>query len=217
MSAWWTYQPSDFLMFSPRVYYRLFELHNESLWPLQLLMVLLGLAILFMLLRRARIADRFIYIILGAIWIWVGWSFIWERYATINWPLIYVAPFFALEALLLIAVGLLGRGIRMPRRYTVFDAATLGLLLFSLIGYPFVAPMMGRGWLAAEIFGIVPDPTAVATLAILSSSRGGIPAMAMVIPAAWCLITGATLWVMEAPGFFIAPLCAFVAVTRRFV
>jgi hypothetical protein len=30
MSEWWTYTLSDFLLFSPRVYYRLFELHNRA-------------------------------------------------------------------------------------------------------------------------------------------------------------------------------------------
>ena len=34
------------LLFSPRVYWRLFELHNEALWPLQVPALLLGAAIL---------------------------------------------------------------------------------------------------------------------------------------------------------------------------
>ena len=35
MPEWWTYSLSDFLMFSPRTYYRLFELHNAAIWPAQ--------------------------------------------------------------------------------------------------------------------------------------------------------------------------------------
>ena len=30
MSEWWTYRPSDFLLFSARTYWRLFELHNAQ-------------------------------------------------------------------------------------------------------------------------------------------------------------------------------------------
>ena len=33
---WWSYASRDFLLFSPRVYWRMFELHNEALWPLPL-------------------------------------------------------------------------------------------------------------------------------------------------------------------------------------
>ena len=33
MSEWWTYTLSDFLLFSPRTYHRLFELHNVVMTP----------------------------------------------------------------------------------------------------------------------------------------------------------------------------------------
>jgi hypothetical protein len=79
MSEWWTYTLSDFLLFSPRVYYRLFELHNHALWPAQLLTAALGLAILLMLLRPFRARERLIPALLGTLWIWVAWSFFFER------------------------------------------------------------------------------------------------------------------------------------------
>jgi hypothetical protein len=31
MSEWWTYSLWDFLLFSPRTYYRLFELYNLAI------------------------------------------------------------------------------------------------------------------------------------------------------------------------------------------
>ena len=46
MAEWWTYRPEDFLLFSPRVYWRLFELHNAAVWPVQVPALLLGAAIL---------------------------------------------------------------------------------------------------------------------------------------------------------------------------
>ena len=46
MSDWLSYAPQDFLLFSPRVYYRLIELHNEALWPLQVAALALGLLLL---------------------------------------------------------------------------------------------------------------------------------------------------------------------------
>ena len=35
MSEWWTYGLSDFLMFSPRTWWRLAEQYHRSLWPVQ--------------------------------------------------------------------------------------------------------------------------------------------------------------------------------------
>jgi len=46
MQEWWSYRPGDFLLFSPRTYWRLFQLANEALWPLQIPVLLIGDAIL---------------------------------------------------------------------------------------------------------------------------------------------------------------------------
>ena len=43
MPDWWSYGFSDFLLFSPRVYYRQFELHNQTLWPVQIIAAGLGI------------------------------------------------------------------------------------------------------------------------------------------------------------------------------
>ena len=57
MSEWWTYSLSDFLLFSPRTYYRLFELYNLAIWPAQILALALGLAILALWLRGGAVAG----------------------------------------------------------------------------------------------------------------------------------------------------------------
>ena len=76
MSEWWTYSLEDFLLFSPRVYWRMFELHNEAVWPLHVVALLLGSAILVWVVRPRPWSDRAIPVILGAAWMWVGWAFL---------------------------------------------------------------------------------------------------------------------------------------------
>src|SRR5215813_6058925 len=157
MSEWWTYTLSDFLMFSPRVYYGLLELHNAALWPAQLATAAVGLAILTMLLRPIRARERVIPALLGVLWIWIGWAFFWDRYATINWGASYVAPAFALQGLLLIAMGARGR-LAFDEGRALPDFAGVILFVLAVAGYPLIAPIMGRPWTAAEMFGIAPDP-----------------------------------------------------------
>jgi hypothetical protein len=76
-----------------------------------------------------------------------------------------------------------------------------------------VGPLLGRGWRGVEIFGVAPDPTAVATLGILLLARGRGRGLLMVIPVLWCAITGALLLAMKAPDAWIAPLAAALAVS----
>src|SRR5262245_52929680 len=105
MVEWWTYEPSDLLLYSSRVYYRLIELHNVGVWPAQIVTVALGLALLFSVWRNGPYAGLWISGILGLLWTWVGWSFVWERYATINWAAAYVAPLFALQGTAFLWLG----------------------------------------------------------------------------------------------------------------
>ena len=52
MSEWWSYRAEDFLLFSPRVYWRMFELHNAAFWPLHLLTLAAGLIAILLIARR---------------------------------------------------------------------------------------------------------------------------------------------------------------------
>lgn len=211
MSEWWTYSLSDMLLFSPRVYYRLFELHNHSLWPAQLLTVAAGFGMVFALTRPNIVRTRLTFVVLGIIWIWVGWAFFWVRYATINWAAPYVAPAYALEGLMLIAAGLLKKQFSFSSAAAFPRKAAIVLLAAILVGYPLIAPAIGRSWSAAEVFGIAPDPTALATLAVLAASPKGGRLVLMVIPLLWIVISTATLWTLQSPEYWIAPLAAVLA------
>ena len=190
----WSYRLSDFLLFSPRIYWRMFELHNAALWPLPLVMLALGIAALAGAILRPQQSWRLIAILLAVLWAWVGWSFVWERYATINWAALYAAPLFAIEALLFLILG--GAFNRLS-----FDSRHLrgwgGILLVALaLAYPLLAPLFGRPWHGAEFFGIAPDPTAIATLGFLLMARGRSVLLLYPIPLLWCLASGLTLWAM---------------------
>ena len=198
MPEWWTYTLSDFLMFSPRVYYRMFELHNGALWPAQLATMGFGIVILGSLLRPEGTLPRVGAAILGGLWIWMAWAFFWERYTTINWAAAYVAPAFALEGLLLIWAGAIEEKLRVLRWHGPAGMAAVALFGAAVVAYPLLAPLMQRPWAAAEVFGIAPDPTAIATLALLAIIDAPRRSLLMAIPLAWCAISAATLWTMGA-------------------
>ena len=130
MSDWWTYRPEDFLLFSPRVYWRMFELHNEAVWPLQIIAVLLGAAILVLIVRPQLWSDRVISGALAAAWMFVAWAFLWTRYATINWAAAYVVPIFAAEGLLLAWIGTRRGGLHFAALRGVPSLA--GLAIFPM-------------------------------------------------------------------------------------
>jgi hypothetical protein len=121
MSEWWTYSLSDFLLFSPRTYYRLFELYNLAVWPWHIVAIMLGLAVLALWLRGGTWQGRAVAVILAACWLFVAWAYLLARYDTINWAASYFAAGFALEALLLVWTGLIRD--RLPLRSAAGSSA----------------------------------------------------------------------------------------------
>ena len=210
MSEWWTYSLSDFLLFSPRTYYRLFELYNAAMWPLQILALALGVALLALLLRDTAWRGRAIAAILAACWLWVAWAYLWQRYDTINWAASYFAVGFAIEALLLIWTGIVRDRLRFLSGAGPVGAAGLCIFLFALVGYPLIGPLNGRPWRQAEIFGLAPDPTAIAALGVLVAAHRPRWSL-LIIPLIWCAISAATLWTMQSPDAVVVTATAALA------
>lgn len=207
MSEWWTYSLSSFLLFSARTYYRLFELTNADVWPLQIVTLAAGLAIPVLVVRGAASGGRVVAAILAALWLFVAWAYMLQRYDPINFAARYYAIGFAIQAGLLIWTGVIRDRLR-------FDSARwigIAFIIYALVLHPLIAPLSGRPWTQAEIFGLAPDPTVVATLGVfVAAARPNW--LLLILPLLWCVISGLTLWAMESPEAPILPLAAAVAV-----
>jgi hypothetical protein len=203
MSEWWTYSLSDFLLFSPRTYHRLFELYNEAVWPAHIAAAALAIALVISVRRND---GRTVAAILAATWLWTAWAFHLDRYATINWAAVYFAAAFALQSLLLLWTGVVRNALDLssPSR------TGIALCAFALFIQPALAPLLGRPWAQSEIFGLAPDPTAIATLGILLLARRPHGHL-LLIPILWCIFTGLTLWTMEQPDALVSPIAAALA------
>src|SRR5712671_1335612 len=121
MSEWWTYSPGSLLLFSARTYYRLFALYNEAVWPLQIVALALGLAIVGLILRgptSAKLASRgrAVAAMLAACWLFVAWAYLLQRYDSINFAARYFAVGFALQAALLAWSGVVRDRLRFDLR-----------------------------------------------------------------------------------------------------
>ena len=211
MSEWWAYRLEDFLLFSPRVFWRMFELHNAAFWPLHLATLAAGLAIVLLALRPSHGQVLWVALILAALWAFVGWSFLWNRYAAINWAIAYAAPAFGLQAMLLAIGGAARGGLAFDQRDI---AGWLGLVIavIGVVVYPLVPSLFGRPWTSAEVFGIEPDPTAIATLGVLLAASGRLVQLLFPIPLLWLLTSGLTLRTMGDPQAWMPLLTVAIVI-----
>ncbi len=223
MSEWWTYRPSDFLMFSARSYFRLFELHNAALWPLPPVAMALGAVLLFALAwagarRPCTLApQRAGCLLLGAAWLWVGIGYHAQRFASINAAASGYAIAFVLQAGVLVGLALtLRSGPRGP--HTSAFPTGLALLATAVLAYPLAGLPFGRPMSQAEVIGVAPDPTALATLGLLlllpragTALQRGLRRVAWAIALGWCALSSLTLATLGGLGVGLPPLLGLLA------
>jgi len=192
MSEWWTYRPSDFLMFSARTWTRLVGSWNEALWPWQGAMVAVALLMMAAAAGDPRRERPWAIAVLAVAWAWVGWAFHWERFADVNTGARWFALAFGVQAALLLALGLRSAG--APP--TAMRGVGLALAALALI-YPLIAPLSGRGWSQAEVVGAMPEPTALFTIGLLLALPQRHRALLLAIPVLALSVGGTTQWLLR--------------------
>lgn len=211
MSEWWQYRAADLLMFSRATYERLFGQVNADAGPLLLATAVAAALVLVLVVTRQTSARTALWL-LAVAWATAGWAFHWRQYAQVHLagPAFGVA--FGVQALALAVAGA-----AVTRRAhtgpTSQAAAALGLLLAAVAGWPLLGVALGRPWPQVELAGLAPDPTALATLALLPWLHRALPAplawALWVLPLTWCafsVMTLATLGSALAPWLAVAAL-----------
>jgi membrane protein implicated in regulation of membrane protease activity len=154
--------------------------------------------------------DRAVFVLLVAAWWWVAWGYEHQRFAAINWAADYWAVLFALQGAALLWVGVVRAGVAFHRDASPTDPVAIAIVVAGLVIYPCVAVALGRPWLRAEVFALMPEPTAIATLGFLLLARP-MPRWLFIVPVASCLFAGAMLWALHASEAWLAPLAAVVS------
>lgn len=158
MTEWASYSLHDLLLFSPGVYFRLYELNNAALWPLPVAMILIALALIALAVRKDARLGGVIGTLLALSWVIVAWWFFYQRYAQINMAATWFSIGFAMQALMLFVAGIAGSldHDRTTRRFTTNLGALL--LTYAVMVHPLVSILPDRPLGSMELFGLAPDP-----------------------------------------------------------
>jgi hypothetical protein len=206
---WLTYRLSDFLLFSPRTYYRMFELYHDAVWPLHLV-VLAIVVVTFVLLRRTdHWAGAVVAALIAVGWLWVGVAFHLQRYATINWAAKYFAGAFVLQAVLVVWFGIVRRRLTFAGQTDEIGRLVPAAFVAALVIPPLAVLAQDRGWAQVDLAWLTPDATAITTLALLLGARPSAPKVLLVVPLAWCVVAAATLTALESPEAWV-PVAALI-------
>lgn len=194
-------------------FFAVFVQYNTALWPTQVFAYAAVFLCLFLLLRRSRMSDPGILVVLAAMWAVNGIGYHGLFFSAINPAAFLFAVFFVAEAVLFAVFAGRGTEIDFARRRDGRTIAGLLLIIFAVLVYPLWGMAAGHRCPAMPMIGIAPCPTTIFTIGILLTGRWAVVRWLLVIPLAWSAIGGSAAIMLGVPqdfGLFAAGIIAAV-------
>jgi hypothetical protein len=187
--------------------------YNAAYWPVEIGAFALGITITVLLIRNSATFMRAACWGLALMWIWTGIAYFWMEFANISGAGKLIAPFFVVQGLLFVKVGLSAGKLRQQCRFdwpTTLGAVMIG---FALLGYPLIGLLAGFGFARLPMFGVTPASLTLFTLGVFLMADRVFPRALWVIPLLWTIIGGAAALVFGFPQDLALLASALLAVT----
>jgi hypothetical protein len=202
------------LPFTVEQFYRVFVEYNDAIWPMQIVLYLVGFAALFLLFRARTTDSRFISGMLGLLWAWAAIAYYFTFFTAISRSGWVIGSVLLAGGIWIGWVGAVKNEIRFQLRGDLRGWVGWMLIVYALIAYPLIGYAVGHRFPAMPTFG-APCPVTIFTVGLLMLAASPVPRSVFVAPAVWGLFGGATatfqLGVYQDAGLMIAGAIALVA------
>jgi hypothetical protein len=182
--------------------------YNLSVWPMQIILTVLAIAIIISLFRARQYSGRLIAAVLSFFWAWMAIAYHFAFFTAINPAAWFFGAFFLVGALWFAWIGILRNKLQFSLHGGVRAWVGGLLIVFSLIIYPLLGFLFGHRYPAIPTFGL-PCPTTIFTLGILLFAVVPFPRSAFVVPVLWSAIGSFAAFQLSVPqdyGLLIAGL-----------
>jgi hypothetical protein len=176
-----------------------FSTYNLAVWPLQVLALLAGLVVIFLIFRPGRHGATIIAAVLSAMWLVNGIGYHWTFFAAINPVARIFAAVFVLEAIILGAAAITRRDLRFQASRSPVSIFGLVCIIYAVVLYPLIGWLAGHRYPAIPMFGIAPCPTTLFTIGVLLQARWREVRWLTVTPGLWAGVGGSASFLLGVP------------------
>lgn len=210
-----------YLPFTSDQFFDVFRRYNESVWPAQIALNVIGVFVAAAAwranARRSWPWARVAIVLLAALWLWTGIVYFRMFFATITLAgQIFGSLFIAEAALLLLSTWQNGPLRPVSRRSAIAGAF---IIAYALLLYPIAGVAAGQQYPAIPTFG-APCPVTIFTFGLFCLFPTSISrvAMAVPVPVLWVLISSYAAFgfsVYEDFGLLVAAIAAIVVMHQE--
>jgi len=175
------------LPFTQKEFLTVFENYNEAIFPMQIILYLLALFIIYLLIKKKPWSNKVISAILSFFWIWMGIVYHILFFATINKAAYFFGTLFILHGGIFLWKGVHQKKLRFSIVKNTYGFVGLILMVFALIIYPTISYSLGHVYPTSPTFGL-PCPTTIFTFGMFLILDGKYPKAILIIPFIWAII-----------------------------
>jgi len=206
------------LPFTLEQFLDIFRQYNISVWPIQVVLVILAITATYFSIFKKSYSDKIIVSILAFLWLWIGIVYHLIYFSSINKAAIVFGSLFIIQSLLFFYFGIIKGKLRFQFSLNRYGITGMVLILFALIIYPLLAYWLGHVYPSSPTFGL-PCPTTIFTFGILLFSSSRVPVIVIIIPAIWSIIgfsAAVSLGMKEDTWLLIAALiCTIMTIYKN--
>jgi hypothetical protein len=205
------------LPFTTEQFLSVFGQYNQAVWPVQIVLSLLGLASILLAVRKIGLSDRLITMTLSFFWLWIGLAYHLAFFTAINPAAYAFAVLTAIQGIVFLIFGVFNPGLSFHFRPNVYGLIGALMILYAMIIYPVLGYKLGHIFPESPTFGL-PCPTTIFTFGLLLWTQSKVPRSVLVIPFLWSLIgfsAALTLGILEDTGLLVAGIVGVVLIIVR--
>jgi len=173
--------------FTTEQFFNVFENYNLTIFPVQIIILLLGFAGLFFLHSKETYKNKIIGISLGFLWIWIGVVYHLIFFAKINETASVFGGIFILQGILIVINTFINDKLTFTFESKLKDYIGYFFILFGLIIYPFIG-YYTEGSISRTISLGLPCPSTIFTLGFFLLTNDKFPKYLLIIPTLWAIL-----------------------------
>jgi hypothetical protein len=184
-----------------------FEQYNQAIWPMHVLVYLVGIGVILCAVKKTRYADQIISVALAFFWAWMGIVYHLMYFSTINRAAIGFGILFIIQAILWLVFGVVRPKLSFRVEINPYSVTGMVLIVYAMLIYPIIGMLLGHGYPRSPSFGVAPCPTTIFTFGLLLLTSAKVPKFVLIIPFLWSLLgvwAALSLGIREDIGLLVA-------------
>ncbi len=203
--------------FTTAQFFEVIEKYNAAVFPLQIVIGILGILCLYLLYSKNKIRNTFIGSFLGFLWIWIGIAYHLLFFTGINKAAYLFGSLFILQGILFLLNTFSRNRLVFEFEWKPKDYIGYFFILYGLVIYPVISYFV-EGSIDKTIVLGLPCPSTILTFGFLMLTTSKLPKYLLIIPSLWAIVglgAALSLGIYQDLMMLVAAIAAFLILSRR--